>query len=944
MGVGLENDSPRALFVARLAELWTAAGNPTLQRVADATETRMRATRASSRGGGSSAQRISDWRTGRNVPSRYEAFEPVLVTLIRLAAAAPGPVPSVLSNRSAWRRLWKEATAEPVSSRPMVTTALRRDIDTFVGRERELERILEAAGPGRVVSIHTVDGMPGVGKTALVTRAAHLLSERFPGGRFFVELHGYTPGQAPADPFDVLATLLTDLGIAPGHIPDSLEARRDLWRDRLSDRRALLVLDDARDHAQIEPLLPTGPGCLTLITSRRRLVALDGALPLTLDTLDPDHAIELFYRLAHRDPSGSDATAVAEIVRLCGYLPLAIVLLAGRLAHHPSWTIQTLADQFTTATDRLTELDSGDRAVYAAFTMSYRDLSPERARLFRYLGLHPGPDTDTVAVAALADLPAAVTRRELEALYTDHLIEEPAPGRYRLHDLLRDYAHTLAASDPPEENDRALDRLLDYYQNSAAAADRHLSRHARPTPPPASSAGVAVRDFDDEVRALAWMRVERINLLACVEHAAADRPRRVVDLTGALAGLLDRDGPWLQARHLHRRAAVTAGSLDDHLGEATALADLGSIGERTGDYAEATDLHQQALARYREVGSRLGEANVLNNLGVVREATGDYPEATTLHQRALDLHREIGNRRGQANTLMFLGRARFRTGDYAEATDLHRRALAIFREIGNRLGEANVLGNLGLVCMGTGEYAEAADLSQRALNLYREIGNRLGEANSLLDLGTVRKEAGVYAEATDLNQRALAIFREIGNRLGEANILGNLGLVRTGTGDYAEATDLHRQALAIFREIGYRLGEANTLNNLGIVRYRTEDYAEAADLHRQALALFREIGNRLGEADALNGIGYVLIKSGELRDALGVFADALGLARRIHSQFQQAAALEGAARCRAGLGDTDTAVTQLREAVEIYRRIGAPETGPASAYLATLESAPPPSP
>ncbi|MFI5783691.1 ATP-binding protein [Nocardia sp. NPDC051570] len=418
----------------------------------------MRAAKANGQSRSTSVQRISDWRAGRAVPARLESFEPVLVTLIHLAKATPTPVRGELTDVVAWRRLWKAAIAEADTTtarremfppRPTVTTALRRDIDTFVGRDVELQRILDAAAPGRVVSIHTVDGMPGVGKTALVTRAAHMLSDRFPDGRFFVELNAHTPGQSPADPFHMLARLLTDLGIAPGHIPDSVDGRCDLWRDRLTHKQVLLVLDDARDHAQVEPLLPAGHGCLTLITSRRRLLALDGAQPLALDILDPGAGVELFCRVAQRSPSGSDTVAVSEIVRLCGYLPLAIVLLASRLAHHPSWTIAGLAAEFGATRDRLGELDAGQRAVRAAFTTSYNNLPPDRQHLFRRLGLHPGVDLDAYAVAALNNIPLTAARHALDTLYTEHLIDESAPGRYRLHDLLREYAHAFVTDDPP---------------------------------------------------------------------------------------------------------------------------------------------------------------------------------------------------------------------------------------------------------------------------------------------------------------------------------------------------------------------------------------------------------------------------------------------------------------------------------------------------------------
>ncbi|MGW4768927.1 ATP-binding protein [Nocardia sp. NPDC004278] len=821
---------------------------------------------------------------------------------------------------------------------PVVTAALRRDEVTFIGRDRELERILAAAGPGRVVSIHTIDGMAGVGKTALATRAAHELKPRFPDGQYFVELHAHTPGQPPTDPSDVLARLLTGLGIDPRYLPDTLTGRRDLWRDRLAGKRVLLVLDDARDHTQIEPLLPTGNECLTLVTSRRRLIALDAALPMALDILDPDPAIELFTSLAHRTPgTDGDRDAVVEIVRLCGYLPLAIVLLAGRLAHHPAWSVAGLADEFAAATDRLAELDVGDRAVRAAFTLSYRDLPIERQLLFQRLGLHPGPDTDVGAAAALADIPLQVARRELESLYTDHLLDETAPGRYRLHDLLRAYARTLTTTDPTSDNDQAVDRLLDYYQAAAISADRWLASRTYPT----TLQGEVVREFGNEVQALLWMRTERANLLACLDHAATCQPRRVIDLTGSLAGFLDRDGSWSQAVDLHHRALTAARHVADRLGEANALSNLGIVRRRAGDYDEATDLQQQAQAIYREIGNRLGEANALGNLGCVREETGDYDEATDLQEQAQAIYREIGNRLGEANALGNLGCVREETGDYDEATDLYQQAQAIYREIGNRSGEANTLNNLGIVRWKTGDYDEAIDLYQQAQAIYREIGNRLGEANALGNLGIVRKSTGDYDEAIDLYQQAQAIYCEIGHRLGEANALGNLGCVCEETGDYDEATDLQQQALAIFREIGHRLGEARALGNLGSIRAETGDYDEATDLQQQALTIYRNLNNRLGQAMKLNSLGRVLLATGGPGQALTVFTKALRLACEIGSRIEQARAFDGAAHCRADTGDIPTARSDMRAAVEIYQHLGVPEAANAAAYLAELEARPP---
>ncbi|MFE3056012.1 ATP-binding protein [Nocardia sp. NPDC059239] len=796
----------------------------------------------------------------------------------------------------------QQATPPP---RPTVVSTLPVGPRTFLGRDSELRRIVAAASKGRLVSIHTIDGMPGIGKTTLAVHAAHQLAELFPDGRYFVELHAHTQGQAPANPADVLARLLTDLGIDPQFLPDTLEGLRNLWRDRLTDKRVLIVLDDAVDADQIAPLIPSGLECLTLVTSRRRLVAVDHAMPVPLDILDPDPAAALFITVARRTPaSDMERAAVDRITRSCGFLPLAIVLLAARFAHHPAWTIEQMAAEFTSATDRLSELEAGQRAVRAAFDLSYRDLPVERQRLFRRLGLHPGPDTDTGAAAALADIAAMTARRELDMLYTDHLIEETIPGRYRLHDLLRDYAHTLTVTDPAEANNKAVARLLDYYQHGATNADRWLGRHTRPVPrtPTVETGGVGVREFGDENLALAWMRAERANLLACLDYTTSHDPARMVALTDVMAGLLQREGPWPLARRLHRRAAHEAERLGDRLAYANALTNLGGVLWRTGHYGQAIDLHEQALDLYREIDNRLGEGNALIDLAIVRQFTGDYDQSIVLYRQALTLYGESGERLGEGNALTNLGVALRATGDYAQAADLSRQALAVFQEIDNRLGEAHALTDLGSVCMATGHYVQAADLHQQALTLFREIGNRPGEGNTLTSLGAVRMASG----------------------------------------DYDQSIVLYQQALTLYRESGERLGEGNALTNLAGVRRLTGDYVQAADLSRQALAVLREIGNRPGEARVLNEIGTASLDAGEPIEALTAFTDALGLARKIGSHLEQARALHGAARSRASLGDTASAVTDLRTAVDIYRRLRVPEANTAATYLAELESHPSP--
>ncbi|WP_167355587.1 ATP-binding protein [Streptomyces atriruber] len=820
--------------------------------------------------------------------------------------------------------------------RPVIRHGLPQDITAFTGRERELARLLALTAPSRVTNVHTVDGMPGVGKTALVTRAAHMLTGRFPDGQFFCDLHAHTPGMSPAKAIDVLAVLLTDLGLDPRNLPPTVEGRSDLWRDRLVGRRVLLVLDDAAGHAQIKPLLPGGPGCLTLVTSRRRLIALDGADPLSLPPLAPSEAAELFTKAAHRTPTGSEHTAVAQVVRLCGRLPLAIVLLAGRLRHKDKWSITRFTAEFTDAQDRLSEVVGEDRAAHSAFALSYQDLPDDQQRLFRRIGLHPGPDLDAYAAAALDGIPLASARRRLEALYTDHLLEEITPGRYQPHDLLRAYARTLVTDrDPPDDRTRAVERLLLHYLHTAQRADRHLARIPR-LENPSVVAQFAAPELRDHTDALAWMRTERANLLACIDTATPDQAPHAVRLTAALAAFLLQNGSWHQAATLHRRAATAAHDHNDPHGEADALHELGCVRYLTGDNTEAARLQQQALALYEALGDRLGQANVLSELGRGQGLSGHYEQAARLHEQALTLYECLGNRHGQAHVLNTLGRMGYVTGDYEQADQLHERALALYAHLGNEHGQAQALHGLGRVRCGTGHHEQAARLHAEALTLFESVSDRLGQAQALHGLGHVRYVTGDHKQATRLHTRALALFESLGNQHGQAHAIHDLGRALQATGDHEQATQLHQRALALFQGIGDRMGQAQACHGLGRVHYMAGDYEQAASLQQKALTLFQEVGAPQGEAEVLNDIGALLAESTGPEAALTPYRQAMGLARRIRSPLDEARALEGAARCLARMGDHDGAQAELRQALAIYRRTGAAEAQSAAEYLATL--------
>ena len=763
------------------------------------------------------------------------------------------------------------------------TRTLPRDLSSFTGRLHELGELARAAAGG-VVGIHAIGGMAGVGKTAFAVHAAHLLAPRFPAGQIFLPLHGHTPGQQPVDPAGALASLLATAGVPAGQIPAGLEARMALWRDRLADKQLLLILDDAADSEQVRPLLPGAGGSLVLVTSRRHLTALEEAIAISLDILPPEEAAGLLVRLAARPGLRPDDPAVGQITGLCGYLPLAIGMVARQLHHHPAWTAAGRAAELAAAVDRLELLATENLSVAAAFDLSYADLAAEQQRLFRRLGLHPGADIDGYAAAALDGTGLAAARRGLEGLYDQYLLTEPAQGRYRLHDLIREYARALAGRlDPGSNRDQATERLLDYYQHTAARAGALIARQARPGPAPAGGAvPAAVPGLAGREQALAWARAERASLLACLDYAIrSGQHARVVALTAGVAGLLRRDGPWADAITRHTAAIQAARHLGDRFGLAGALNDLGDMRGLTGDYPAAAQALEQALDIYRDLGDRFGLAGALNDLGFVRWARGDYPAADQVLEQALDIYRDLGDRLGQANALRDLGIVRRLTGDYPAAAQALEQALGIYRDLGDQDGQAGALSHLGDVRWATGDYPAADQVLEQALGIYRDLGDRDGLADAILSLGAVRRLTGDYpAAARDLEQ-ALGIYRDLGDRLGQANALRNLGAVRRATGEYRAAAQDLEQALDIYRDLGDRGGEAEALNEKGTLHRVSGDLAQAEACHQQALDLARVIATHWDQAHALAGLGRCAMAAGHAAQARVLLAQALEIFQRI---------------------------------------------------------------
>jgi DNA-binding SARP family transcriptional activator/tetratricopeptide (TPR) repeat protein len=778
---------------------------------------------------------------------------------------------------------------------PGVRYSLPPDTPAFTGRDSELRRIsgaiAQTAGSGGAVAI---GGMPGVGKTVLAVHAAHLLRDQFPDRQLFIDLRAHTPGQDPLTPQAALGALLSAAGTDPRFLPWDLAGRAAMWRDLMAGQRALLVLDNAASSAQVTPLLPGGDSCLVLVSSRRQLADLPG-IPVLVETLPPGQAREMFVRLAPR-AAASPGHTVTDLVELAGFLPLAISLLARVYNRHPSWS---LADLATETKAQLLTLTAERDSVAAAFEVSWQHLAPDRQDFFRCLGLHPGTIIDAWAAAALAGITAAEAAALLDSLHSEGLLTETGYRRYGMHDLIRRYAADRAAAGPSADRGAAVERLLDYYQDTASRAGHRLDRSHRAPRRPASRP-TAILDLPDSTQALAWLRAERTSLLACLDQASrAGQHTRVVALTESVAALLRHDGPWTDAITRHAAAAAAARYLGDRAGRASALTYLGEARRLTGDHPAAAAALEEALGLFRRLRDRAGQASALCELGAVRYSTADYPGATLALQEALGIYPELGNRSGQARTLNFLGDLRRLTGDYPGANLVLEAALSINRDLGDRTAQAGTLNFLGSLRRATGDYLEADRVQEEALGIYRDLGDRAGQAAILLNVGAARRATGDYRAAAQALEEALSVYRGLGSRLGQANALCFLGSVRRAAGEYPDAARMLAEALRIYRDLGDRGAQAETLNETGFMHRARGDLGRAQDCHRQARNLSREIGSAWDEAHAVAGLG----------------------------------------RCAQDAGDAAAAVTGLRQAQQIFERIGAPEATGVAAELDALADA-----
>lgn len=665
-----------------------------------------------------------------------------------------------------------------------VPAQLPSDLPDFTGRADWLKRLDELlpGDPGsRPSPVVLIAGPPGVGKTTLAVHWAHRIAERFPDGQLYVNLRGFGT-DAAAEPAEVLRGFLDALGTPPARVPTDLDGRIGRYRSLLAGRRILVMLDNARDTDQVRPLLPGSPGCLVVVTSRHQLpglIARDGALPYTLDLMAAADARLLLARRLGEERVAAEPAAVDEIVTRCAGLPLGLAIVAARVATRTGFRLGTVAAELATA--GLDGFSGGEAStdLRGVFSWSCHRLSEPAARLFRLLGLGFGPDLAVPAVASMsaegagggparfehsAGVGAAGTfvlesaRGLLAELARAHLVTEPAPGRYGMHDLLRAFAGEL----PEPGRSAALRRLIEHYLHTGYAAARLLDPVRDPIGMPEPGPGVRPETFTSADAAQAWFAAEYSVLLAAVERAAAaGLDAYTWRLAWTMQTFLHRRGLWHDQAWVLRAALAAAERAEEPVGQALCHRYLGVSLGRTGRAEEAERHYRLALARYTELADRTGQARAHLDLGWAHNLRNRYLDGIRHYRRALELFIELNHRSGQALAFNNIGHNLVILGDYRRALGYCERALALHRQGADRWGEATTVDSLGHAYHLLGEYTRAVDCYQQALAGYRAVGERYHEAETATRLGDVLEAAGDPEAAGRVWRDALAILEEL---------------------------------------------------------------------------------------------------------------------------------------------------------------------------------------
>ena len=651
--------------------------------------------------------------------------------------------------------------AEPVTTGRASPAELPYAIRGFVGREPELAELEKAADDAGIVVIH---GMGGIGKTTTAIHWAHRVRDRFPDGQLHVNLRGFDHTEAPMRPAEALPRLLHSIGVPPGSVPSTVDEQATRLRSLLADRRTLVLLDNAADSEQVRPLLPGGRHCLVVVTSRTRLsglIAREHAADVRLGPFSPAESTDLLAEYLGTARLRDDHANTAALAAYCGYIPLALSIVAARALEDPDLSPSELNAQLR-AGQRLDafELAEAGENLRAVFSWSYRALNPAAARLFRLLARHPGQTLSVPSAAALS----AVDRVEplLAELTRANLLDRHSAGRYHCHDLLRDYAAELVAEEPEES--LARQRVLDWYLHTTVAAERRLRPHRPPFDLIEPVTALTPMVFTDNQDAMRWCEAEQANLVAAIDDAAAHgMHEHAWQLALALSSFCyvgKRRRDWFDTSEVGLRSARALG---DPKAEGAMLASLGSAHGVNGQHDEAIGYYRQALELHQVTGDADRAPVTLNSMAVAYAETRRFEPALAAFTQARELHRARGNALGEALALMNIALANSSLGRLAQAMSHNRGALAVFRRRGDRYHSAICLANLAETYALGDDHPRAVDRYRQAIELHVLAGNDYGRARTLMNLGHSLRLLGEPEQARDCWRRAGAAFQALGD-------------------------------------------------------------------------------------------------------------------------------------------------------------------------------------
>ncbi|WP_311316999.1 MULTISPECIES: BTAD domain-containing putative transcriptional regulator [unclassified Streptomyces] len=756
-------------------------------------------------------------------PNLTKLYEGILRESPELAGPEPAPAPVMAVA----------LPAEPPSTLPY-------DLADFTGRDRELAEIMRAAKDGceQGPQIVAIDGMGGCGKTSLAVRAAHRLAPEYPDGQLHIDLRGYTPGDQPVTAGMALDSLLRALGVPGSLIPDDVPARTALWRATLVGKRLLILFDNAADAAAIRPLLPASPGSLIMVTSRARLVDLDGARWISIGVMPPQDSAMLVAETLGAQRVAAEPEAAAELAQLCGHLPLALRIATARLRNRPRWTLQYLAERLRDETRRLDELSSGARSVSATLRLSYQALDEECRNAFSTLALHPGSDMDIHAAGALLGTGARDAEDLLEMLLDVHLVQQPEIGLYTFHDLVRSFAQSLLIE--AAEDSGAVERLLGYYLTATEEACDLLysGRRRRSTGIPPSTAELP--DLGTAERARKWFLREQTALLAAVTLAERKgHDRYVVCLSRNLVFQLNDLGLLEDFGELSRVAVAAAGRLQDLALLGVSLSNLGVACWKLGRLTEGLEAARES----RDVAIRLGDlhtkAHSESILGQFNSLLGDFSAALGHMETAIAHERDLDMPRAEAESLTILSTLYEQWGRYEEARDAALRSAELSRQLGQHEGLPGAITDLAFAHVGLGAYEEADRCLAEARGLYGDAGNEVNLALTLALSADVENLLGRPPRDPDQAELALNLMRTNSSPLRRAKVENMVGRLRRRQGDTAAALALHTHAHELSSSLSYRIEEAYALAGMADALGDTPD---AVRYRAEAEKLFGEMG------------------------------------------------------------------------------------------------------